>query len=95
MPNAAKIGIAGWNAYRTSIRSLERKLGQAYQADTLAKSCARRKGVEDVDDPLEGSHDFSVILSKFGNSPSLMLENVHDGVNRMTFLELHSERMVD
>jgi hypothetical protein len=51
--------------------------------------------MEDVDSPLEGIHDFAIISSKFSQGSGLLLENVHDSVDRMTIFELPSERMVD
>ena len=51
--------------------------------------------MEDMDDPLEGSHVFAVILSKSGKGRSLMLENVNDSVDGMAILELPSKRMID
>jgi len=48
-----------------------------------------------MDDPLERSHDFAVILSKYSQGPSLMLENFHNRVDSMAILELSSERVVD
>jgi len=51
--------------------------------------------MEDMDDPLERSHDFAVILSGSSQGPSLMLENFHNRVDSMATLELSSERVVD
>jgi len=51
--------------------------------------------MEDVDSSLEGIHGFAIISSKFSQGSGLLLENVHDRVNRMTIFELPSERMVD
>ena len=48
-----------------------------------------------MDDPLERSHDFAVILSRSSQGPSLMLENFHNRVDSMAILELSSERVVD
>ena len=71
------------------------KLREMYRANTLAQSCACRKHMDDMDDPLEGCHDFAVILSKSSKGRGLMLENVHDRVDGMAILELASKRMVD
>jgi len=51
--------------------------------------------MDDVDYPLQGFHYFAVVPSKFCQGPGLLLENVHDRVNRMTILELLGEGMVD
>jgi hypothetical protein len=51
--------------------------------------------MEDMDRSLEYLYDFAVISSKFGKSPSLLLENVHDRVDGMAIVELRCERMVD
>jgi hypothetical protein len=51
--------------------------------------------MENVDCSPNRFHDFAVISSKFGKGPGLLLENVHNGVDRMTNFELPSERMVD
>ena len=89
-----------WLCTREWLQNEHKKLGtqklcQTYQANTLSKSCACRKCVEDMDHLLEGSHDFAVFLLKSGVGPSLMLESVHDRVGCMAILELSSERVVD
>jgi len=71
------------------------KLRQTYQANTLSKSCACRKRVEDMDHLFERSHNFAVILSKSGVGRSLMLENVNDRVDSVAILELSGEGVVD
>ena len=66
-----------------------------YQTNTLPESCARGKRVENVDYSPEGSRDFPISPSKFCQVPTLLLENVHDSVDRMTIFELFGERMID
>ena len=66
-----------------------------YQSTTLAKNWIRRKRMEDMDDPLDRSHDFSAVLSKSGNGTSLILKNFHDRVDSIAILELQDEGMVD
>jgi hypothetical protein len=66
-----------------------------YQTNTLPKSCAYGKCVENLDCSPEGSRHFTISPSKFCHVPNLLLENVHDRVNRMTILELLGERMID
>ena len=51
--------------------------------------------MENVDCSPDRFHDFAAISSKFGKGQGLLLENVHNGVDRMTIFELRSERMVD
>jgi hypothetical protein len=49
-----------------------------------------------MDCSLEWFHKFAAaISSEFGEGPALMLENVHNGIDRMAIFELFSERMVD
>ena len=68
---------------------------QTYQTDTLAESCACGKCMEDMDGSVEGYHDFAVISSKFCQGTSLILENVHDRVDRIAIFEFLGERMID
>jgi hypothetical protein len=52
--------------------------------------------MENMDCSPERFHDFAVIISsEFGKGACLLLENVHDRVDRMTIIELSSERMID
>lgn len=51
--------------------------------------------MEDMDHPFDRSHSFAAMLPKFGESPNLMLENVHDTVGGTAFLELLSKRMAN
>ena len=51
--------------------------------------------MENVDYSPEGSRDFAISPSKFCQVPTLLLENVHDRVDRMTIFELLGERMID
>jgi hypothetical protein len=93
---AAKMGFAGGNGYRTSIRNWKYlKSHPTYQSHSLSKRRTCRKRVEDMDCSLDGFHDFAVISSELGEGPSLLLENVHDRFERMALLELPSERVVD
>ena len=71
------------------------KYHPTYQTNTLPKSCACGKRVENVDYLPEGSRHFAISPSKFCQVPNLLLENVHDRVNGMTILELFGERMID
>jgi len=96
MPTAAKIGFAGGNDCRSSVRNDNTsKHYLTYQTNTLPKSCAYGKRVENVDYSPEGSRHFTISPSKLCQVPDLLLENVHDRVNRMTSLELLGERMID
>ena len=51
--------------------------------------------MEDVDSSLERIHDFAIISSKFIQGSGLLLENVHDRVDRMAIFELPGEGVVD
>ena len=51
--------------------------------------------MEDMDRSVEGYHDFSVISSKLSQGTSLLLENLHDRVDRIAIFELLGKRMVD
>ena len=51
--------------------------------------------MENVDYSPEGSRDFAISPSNFFQVPTLLLENVHDRVDRMTIFELPGERMID
>jgi len=66
-----------------------------YQANTLPKSCACGKRVENVDYLPEGSCDLAISPSKFSQVLTFMLENVYDRVSRMTNFEQLGERMID
>jgi len=66
-----------------------------YQANTLPKSCACGKREENADYSPEGSRDLAISPSKVSQVPTLLLENVHDRVDRMTIFELLGERMID
>jgi hypothetical protein len=50
--------------------------------------------MENMDCSLEGFHKFVLISSKFGEGVGLLLENVHDRVDRIAIFELPSKRMV-
>jgi hypothetical protein len=51
--------------------------------------------MEDMDRSVEGYHEFAVISSKLSQGTRLMLENLHDRVDRIAIFELLGERMVD
>jgi hypothetical protein len=76
------------------VRNQEYKYHLTYPTNTLAKRCACRERMEDMDRSHKGFLDFAVI-SKFGKGVSLLLENVHDRIDRMAVFELLSEGMAD
>jgi hypothetical protein len=51
--------------------------------------------VEDMDHPLEGSHDSALIFSKSGVGPSFILENFHERVDSMAILKFKYKGMAD
>jgi hypothetical protein len=44
---------------------------------------------------LEGLYDFAIVSTEFNQGSRLLLENVHDRIDRRTIFELPSERTVD
>lgn len=44
---------------------------------------------------LEGLYDFAIVSTEFNQGSRLLLENVHDRIDRRAIFELPSKRMVD
>ncbi len=51
--------------------------------------------MDDMGCSLEGLYDFAMVSTEFNQGLRLLLENVHDRIDRRAIFELPSKRMVD
>ena len=70
------------------------KLNPTYHTETLKKSRAGGKYIQDTNYSLERFHHFAIISSKFSKSTSLLLKDCDDRLGRIANFELPNEWVV-
>ena len=53
---------------------------KAYQTNTITKHATVRKGMQDINGPLEPCHELAIVSSKVTENLRLPLKKVNDGV---------------
>jgi hypothetical protein len=66
-----------------------------YGTDTIHNDMISRKGMEDMNGPLDPLHEVSIVTWRGTQRPGLLLNDVEDGVNRLTGDELVKDLMLD
>ncbi len=60
----------------------------AYQTNTFTKHATGRKGMQDINSPLQPCHELAIVSSKVTESLRLPLKDIDDGVGRFAIDKL-------
>jgi hypothetical protein len=61
---------------------------KVYQTNTFTKHATGRKGMQDINSPLEPCHELAIVSSKVTESLRLPLKDVNDGVGGFAIVKL-------
>ncbi len=68
---------------------------KAYQTDPLTKNATSRKDMQDINSSLEPCHELAVVPSKVTKSLGFLLQDIDDGVGRLTIYEFVDDLMLE
>jgi hypothetical protein len=68
---------------------------EAHQTDPLIKNVTSRKGIQDIDSPLEPCHELAIVSSKVMESLGFLLKDIDDRVGRLAIYEFVDDLMLE